>query len=271
MVLTASGRLRLKPTIYKTVSWFWTSHNALLFEANMVVPLYAVIAKLVRSSNQVKVQNISSAVEDILQRNQFLTIFNHIVVEDTKQTTLPFKIFEPQAGIQFYDYLNSHMKGKGMPTMTARLIKCFRLSLLEIFQNANIHAKSDSGIFVCGQYFPNMNRLDFSVADAGIGIRDNVIAYTGQRNMDSCGAIRWALTEGNTTQTTDHPGGLGLKLIKSFIRLNKGKFQIISRFGYYQFTAEGENFREMGNDFPGTCVNIEINTRDTNFYKLSSE
>lgn len=237
----------------------------------MVAPLYAVIAKLERSSNQVKVQNISSKVEDILQRNQFLTIFNHIVVEDTKQTTLPFKIFEPHAGKQFYRYLNSQMTGRGMPIMTARLIKRFRLSLLEIFQNAKMHARSDAGIFVCGQYFPYMNRLDFSVVDAGIGIRDNVRAYTGQRSMNSCSAIRWALTEGNSTQTTDHPGGLGLKLIKSFIRLNEGKFQIISRFGYYQFTAEGEKFTDMENDFPGTCVNIEINTSDTNIYKLSSE
>jgi hypothetical protein len=37
--------------------------------------------------------------------------------------------------------------------------------------------------------------------------------------LDSCEAIKWALTEGNTTKEGDQPGGLGLKLIKDFIQM----------------------------------------------------
>ena len=71
------------------------------------------------------------------------------------------------------------------------------------------------------------------------------------------------ITEGNTTKTGNQPGGLGLKLLKDFIRMNKGKLQIafskISTTNY----ATGDNCMKLNHDFPGTCVNIEINTQDT--------
>lgn len=155
--------------------------------------------------------------------------------------------------------------------MSDALTKRFRQSLLELFLNASIHSDSKSGIFACGQFFPKKHRLDFTIADAGVGIRENVRRYTRRQKMSSCAAIEWALAEGNSTKTGRQPGGLGLKLIKDFIRMNKGKFQIVSRFGYYEFSADGDSVTKMAHDFPGTCVNIEINTKDTSSYCLKSE
>lgn len=106
--------------------------------------------------------------------------------------------------------------------MSQALNKRFLQSLLEIFQNAAIHSQSGPGVFICGQFYPQKQRLDFTIADAGIGIRENVRQYTGRPKMNSCDAIRWALEEGNTTKTGKQPGGLGLKLLKDFICLNKG-------------------------------------------------
>jgi hypothetical protein len=134
-----------------------------------------------------------------------------------------------------------------------------------------LHSKSESGIFVCGQFYPKKKRIDFTIADAGIGIRQNVRRYLKDNTISSCDAINWAITEGNTTKTRSHPGGLGFKLIKDFIALNNGKLQIVSRYGFYQFTAQGESVTKMQNDFPGTCLNIEINTSDTCQYCLKSE
>lgn len=241
------------------------------FDANMAAPLYVVIARLRDELNDVTIHNIQPATERILKKNQFLTVFNMGVLTDTNQTTLPFKIFKRQAGEQFNDYLDTYMRGRGIPSMSDALTKRFRQSLFEIFLNAGIHSNSELGIFVCGQFFPQLHRLDFTIADAGVGIRENVRRYTGRKRMNSCAAIEWALTEGNTTKTGNQPGGLGLKLIKDFIRMNKGKLQIVSRFGYYEFSSRGDSINKMDHDFPGTCVNIEINTQDTNSYCLKSE
>ena len=241
------------------------------FEANMVAPLYVVVARLRDELNDVSLINLKPALETILRKNHFLTRFQKTVLIDANQTTVPFKIFKLQAGEQFFEYLESCMYGKGIPAMSATLTKRFQQSLFEIFQNAAIHSKSESGIFTCGQFFPQMHRLDFTIADAGMGIRDNVRQYTGNVKMNSCAAIEWALTEGNTTKTGNQPGGLGLKLLKDFIRINKGKLQIVSRFGCYEFSASGDSCRKLDHDFPGTCVNIEINTQDKNSYYLKFE
>jgi len=220
----------------------WLDHAELdfgmcsFFEANMVAPLYVVIAKLLDEQNEVSIHNISSATEKILKKNHFLTVFNMETLSDTNQTTLPFKIFKIQEGKQFNDYLDRYMRGRGIPSMSDALTKRFRQSLLEIFLNASIHSVS-TGIFACGQFFPYKHRLDFTIADAGVGIRENVRRYTGRPKMNSCTAIKWALIEGNSTKKVNQPGGLGLKLIKDFTLLNKGKLQIVSRFGYYEFSG----------------------------------
>ncbi len=241
------------------------------FEANMAAPLYTVIARLRDDLNDVTINNLPPAVERILKKNKFLCVFNLPALTDTNQTTLPFKIFKLNAGEQFNDYLDLYMKGRGIPAMSTALSKRFRQSLFEIFLNAAIHSESESGVFVCGQFFPQKYRLDFTIADSGVGIRENVRKYTGKGKLNSCKAIEWAMREGHTTKTGKQPGGLGLKLIKDFIQMNKGKLQIVSRFGYYEFSSDGEFIKKMNHDFPGTCLNIEINTEDTSSYCLKSE
>jgi len=241
------------------------------FEANMAAPLYAVIAQLRNELNDVSIANVPSGISTILRKNKFLSVFNQPDLTDTNQTTLPFKIFKLSAGDQFNDYLDSYLRGRGIPTMSEAVTKRFRQSLFEIFLNATIHSQSESGIFVCGQFYPQKHHLDFTIADAGIGIRENVRKYTGKKNLNSRKAIEWAMTEGNTTKTGNQPGGLGLKLIKYFIQMNGGKIQVVSRSGYYEFSSNEEHFQKMNNDFQGTCINIEINTKDTSSYCLKSE
>lgn len=241
------------------------------FEANMAAPLYAVLARAYDRLNAVSLKNMSSGVERILRKNHFLSRFGFSEKHDVYQTTLPFKIFKLGAAEQFADYLESYMQGRGIPEMSPGLTKKFRQSLFEIFQNAALHSRSEYGIFACGQFFPAKNRVDFTIADAGIGIRQNVRRYLKNNRISSCQAIEWALQEGHTTKTGNQPGGLGLKLIKEFIRLNQGRVQIVSRHGFYEYSHDDEYIDKMDHDFPGTCANIEINTDDPCIYSLSSE
>ena len=148
----------------------------------------------------------------------------------------------------------------------------FRESIAEIFENAVEHSETKHGIFACGQYFPGYRRLDFSISDLGIGIRNKVLREIGL-NMSSEKAISWALEAENTTRQREDgkPGGLGLKLIKEFIRLNSGKIQIISDSGYWCYHKNEIVTEHFPSPFPGTVVNIEINTADKQSYCLASE
>ena len=95
--------------------------------------------------------------------------------------------------------------------MSPGLLKKFRESIFEIFSNAVLHSRSKMGIFTCGQFFPVRHRLDFSVADLGIGMRQNIKDNTGL-NLSAEAAIQWATEGRNTTKRGPVPGGLGLKL-----------------------------------------------------------
>ena len=241
------------------------------FDANMVAPLYAVVARVRDELNYVSVSNLNTDVETILRKNCFLAKFGKNPLPDTNQTTIPFKVFKMKAEEQFFEYLEYYMRGKGIPAMSEGLTRRFRQSLVEVFFNAGVHSQSKAGIYTCGQFFPNRHQLDFTIADSGVGIRDNVRRHTENGSISSVAAIRWAIAEGNTTRADGPPGGLGLKLLKDFIFANKGKLHIASRFGYYQFSADGEDFQRLEHDFPGTCVNIEINALDNSSYSLKSE
>ncbi len=154
--------------------------------------------------------------------------------------------------------------------MSSGLLKKFRESVFEIFSNAVMHSRTELGIFSCGQYFPTRHRLNFSVADLGIGFRQNVKENTGL-DLTAEKAIDWATRGRNTTRQGPIPGGLGLKLLREFISLNGGRIQIVSDTGYWEQEKDHTSTARFSLPFPGTVVGIEINTSDTQSYVLSSE
>jgi hypothetical protein len=240
------------------------------FDANMAAPLAAVLARVTDRYNVIEIVNVPAAIERILCKNGFLTFYGYEPIEDTNRTVIPFRRIQLADEGRFEDFLGKHLKGKGIPKMTEGLGRVFRQSIFEIFQNCVIHSESKLGVFVCGQFFPQLQRLDFTLADAGIGIRSNVRRVYNPE-VSSVDAIRWALVEGHTSKTAKHPGGVGLKFLQDFVAKNRGKLQIASRRGFYECVAGKETYAKMHGDFRGTVVNLEINTGDMKSYCLSSE
>lgn len=240
------------------------------FDANMVAPLAAVLARIASDRfNRIEIVQVPSAIQKILCKNHFLVSYGYKHVPDTNQTTLPYARLQLSDEGLFADYLDRHLRGKGIPHMSHAMGKRFLRSVFEVYQNAVIHSESVVGLFICGQFYPQLQRLDLTIADAGIGIRTNVRRHLEQK-ISSVRAIRWALQEGHSTKRLRQPGGIGLKFLKDFIELNGGRIQIASRYGFYEYKGK-EDFFKLTEDLPGTTVNLEINTGDTNDYQLSSE
>lgn len=239
-------------------------------EANMSAPLGVIFAHLADGLNTVQPVALKSGVESILTKNLFLVGYGYPERTDNYGTAIPYRRFNPEDARYFASYLNKHLVGKGIPKMSEGLGRRFRDSILEIFMNAAIHSETSLGIFACGQFFPTKQRLDFCIADAGIGFRKKIRKELDLA-MNSDQAILWALKSGNTTRKGDVPGGLGLKLLREFVALNGGRIQIVSDRGYWEFAAGHETVKRLDRPFPGTVVNLEINTADTQSYCLSSE
>lgn len=241
------------------------------FDADMCAPFGAILYRLSDRMNTVKLVNIPTGVDRILAKNGFLSHYGGTRLPDTWGTTIPYRRFEARDDRYFASYIEEEfVRRSEMPKMSVGLAKKFRESVFEIFSNAVIHSQTKLGIFSCGQYFPRRDRLDFAVTDLGIGIRQNVLRNVGL-NLRADQAISWATEERNTTKRGKIPGGLGLKLLKEFITLNRGRIQIVSDSGYWAL-EEGQTISgELTYRFPGTVVSIEIDTADRRSYKLSSE
>ena len=244
--------------------------GATWFDANMCAPFGAVLYKTSRDLNTVRLQNLTPSVKNILAKNGFLMNYGVAKSADVFRTTIEYKRFEAKDERYFAAYIEQHLVGKGMPKMSIGVQKRFRESIFEILSNAVIHAETKLGIFACGQYFPTSRRLDFSIADLGIGMRENIKKARGL-DLTPEAAIKWATEGSNTTKTGRIPGGLGLKLLRDFVTLNKGRIQIVSDAGYWELANGVVTTKAFQQPFPGTVVNLEINAADRQSYCLQSE
>ena len=243
--------------------------SATWFDANMSAPLGVIFAHLADGLNTVQ-PVAKNGVATILTKNLFLAGYGYDARTDNYGTTIPYRRFKPEDSRYFAAYLNKHLVGKGIPKMTEGLGRRFKDSIFEIFMNAAMHSETRFGIFACGQFFPTKQRLDFCIADAGIGIRKKIRKELNLA-MNSDKAILWALEDGHTTRKGDVPGGLGLKLLREFVAINGGRIQIVSDRGYWECSGDKETAMRFEHPFPGTVVNLEINTADAQSYCLSSE
>ena len=241
------------------------------FDANMAAPLGAILSKVADGFNTIRIVDIPGPVETILRKNLFLTHYWYKSLDDNNNTTMPFRRLRLSDEGEFEEYIHWQLTGRGIPRMSDGASRIFKKKVFEVYQNAVFHSESNLGVFVCGQFFPQQNRLDFTVADAGIGIRENVRRYFNTPRINSLPALKWALEPYHTTKSGPYPGGLGLEFLQKFARLNDGKIQIASRFAFYELSRGTETFANMAVDFPGTAVTIEINTADESIYFLESE
>jgi hypothetical protein len=240
-------------------------------DANMCAPLGAILYRASRNLNMVRFERLPESVQKIFQKNGFLSYYGHAKKADQWGTTIQYQRFERKDDRFFGAYIEQHFKNKAIPDMSDALRKKFWESIFELFSNAVIHSETEMGIFTCGQFFPAKNHIDFAIADLGIGIPQTLINKKGLR-LPPEDAIDWAMEGRNTTKTGSIPGGLGLKLLREFIRLNRGRIQVVSHTGYWEQRADGNvEKKTLPHPFPGTVVNIEINTADASIYALSSK
>ncbi|MBN1596454.1 HAMP domain-containing histidine kinase [candidate division FCPU426 bacterium] len=243
--------------------------NVQWLDAHMCSPFGAILYQT-SVANFIKITNINKKVGDILSKNGFLSSYGWMKNPDTFQTTVEYKRFDTKDIRYFNDYVISDLvTKKGLPRMLPKLRKKFVESICEIFDNAIIHSQTRLGIFSCGQFFPFRKRLDFSISDLGIGICQN-IKQKLDLDLSPEKAIQWAVEGNNTTKAGYIPGGSGLKILREFITMNKGKIQIVSDRGFWEL-SDREETSILKNPFPGTVVTIEINTADKSKYGLTSE
>jgi len=241
------------------------------FAANMSAALGAVLDKFTTNLNDIHFDYLSPQIETILLKNDFLTYFGKQRAVDRHNTTIKFQKLKPTDGKYFKNYVIEELiegHTTDLPQMSKGVKEKIVEAIYEIFVNAQIHSETEF-IYTCGQFFPTKNKIEFTIVDTGIGFKEKVNRRFGS-NLRATQAIKWAVEEKKTTKE-GISGGLGLALLREFVNVNKGKMQIVSNEGFYQFDSHGETLNEFQGEFPGTIVNLQFRTDDNNNYSLKSE
>lgn len=241
------------------------------FAANMSAVLGAVLDVFMSNINNIQFDYIEKKIETILLKNDFLTYYGRQRTTDINNTTIKFQKLKPTDGKYFKSYVvNEFIEGhmSDLPQMSDEVKERIVEAICEIFVNAQIHSETKF-IYTCGQFFPNKNKIEFTIVDIGIGFK-NRINKRFNSNLNSMQAIKWAVRDRSTTKE-GISGGIGLALLKEFVEKNKGKMQIVSNDGFYEYGSNGEILKQFRGEFPGTIVNLQFRTDDKRNYLLKSE
>ena len=239
------------------------------FAANMCATLGAILDAFQDNINDIHIDYISPGIETIFQKNDFLTYFGYPRIVDNYHTTIRFLKLKPTDGKYFNAYVVEELIGRAeLPKMSPLVKEKMAEAIYEIFVNAQIHSNSKH-IYTCGQFFPRDDKIEFTIVDVGIGFKRKINERFNSK-LSSVQAIKWATQDKNTTKI-GVSGGIGLALLKEFTEINRGKMQIISDNGFYQYDAKGEQMHVFDNSFPGTIVNLQFRTNDSSSYVLKSE
>lgn len=244
------------------------------FDANLCSALGALINHAERRFNQIELVNLRSELTQIFSKNHFLASFGGVKILDVNNTTIKYrknKLIEDKLIKEFLD--RELLNKPDFPTLSKRASGEIIRSIFEIYSNAILHGDCEY-VYSCGQYFPRATPpvIYFTIVDIGKTIKKNVNEFL-KKNLTGIQAIEWAIQGYNTTKPKDRniPGGLGLKLICDFAKLNKGRIHIVSSDGFWEFNKGLEKSKSIGSLFPGTLVNLEFNLDDTALYYLNDE
>lgn len=243
-------------------------------DANLSAVLGAILRIIKLNGYNVFFSNLNRAISSILNRNGFLSFGDNYKPSSSTDTVINYWQFASTQNDSFSIYVNDEILSKTCFPKCSDLLKDEIVrNMFELFNNAATHGQSDY-IFTCGQHYPNKNpaTLDFTIVDIGNTFLKNVNNYKSFRNepvINSHEAIDWATKERNSTKI-GKPGGLGLSLLLDFLNLNKGKIQIISDNGYWEYyNGKVNNYNtQLNHVFPGAIINIEFNVEENNDYYL---
>ncbi len=193
---------------------------------------------------------------DVFNRNGFLKEKGQKLIIDDRQSTVCLTRFNSDESEDFFNYIEqdllNHRAFKNNPEISDQLLGHF----LEIYANIQLHARSNEPVFACGQYFPKLKLLHFSLVDIGIGFMDLIFEFTRGEIDSPKDAIQWAI-KGNSSKK-DAPGGFGLSKLREYCEKSNHGFHIVTNGQFWGNNCGINQFWEM-NEFPGAFINLGFN------------
>ncbi len=155
--------------------------------------------------------------------------------------------------------LVSNFAATQVPNVNEEERSLLRMWITELLANANDHAKSVRGFWICAR--ARGSEIRICVADSGIGIRASLInSGKYEKTMTHARAVELALREGVTARQ-GVTGGLGLKRIAAYVKSGGGALTIISGDARISVRRKKKTVTATCPHYQGTIVNATFDAR----------
>ena len=233
-------------------------------DANLCALLQAIMHKLHVENQLTFMMDFPFVMKkfDVLFRNGFGKTKE--IEGDDRKSTVPLRGFDCHDIEGFESYINEDLLcHRGMKGLSEGIKKQMRHDLIEVFNNVELHAGTDYPVFICGQYYPNMETVKLTIVDLGEGFLPKIKEVTKNSEKPiklAKDAIRWAVS-GNSVKmhTLCEPGGLGISGMYEYFEKKEGEMHIISGDSYWESNTSTDLIgvsRKLENRFVGTMINL---------------
>jgi len=206
----------------------------------------------------------------VLQANGFTNMF-HGPIGVAGAHSVPYREYKRADPDSVVAYLGNSWLAPEWLSLTPALREALVAVVLEIYLNAFEHSQSPIGVLTCGHHDEARRTLRLIVMDFGVGIPDRVRMFTSRPTLRASTTMKWAFTPGATTNPIrDTIRGMGLHLLKEFVRLNHGELRVFSQEGLAAVKGTRERFVNRLVPFQGTLVDIMFRCDDRR-YGFASE
>lgn len=237
-------------------------NSVTFFDANLSSLLLALATKMKRENNLkffIDFAIFNNRELGVLKRNGLAKFLcNHPdEVKDERDSVIPVRAFKVDDADGFANYIERDLfRHRGLVGVSYDTIKKLKNSYFEIFDNVGIHAATNFPVIACGQYFPTLEELKFTLVDLGQGFLKKIAAYTINSEkpvMNAAEAISWAIKGGSTKEMAE--GGTGLKRILMYCLKNSGSIHIYSDGCYWLYDGSITTFT-IKNSFAGATISL---------------
>lgn len=139
----------------------------------------------------------------------------------------------------------------------------------EMMNNVADHSNSPIGGYTMAQYYSTNKKIQFSIADKGIGFLENIRFRDNVSNEIE--AIEKALEKGFTANKNNQlygsaykNAGFGLYVMSEIIKQVGGKFIIISNNGLYRYNKNKVEKKFLDYSFNGVLIAFEFQENNIN-------
>lgn len=244
---------------------YYNMKNIKFFEASIVPYFHTINEQLFKTHEHIFYNEINKRIENFFLKNNYARNLNSkyegINLEDIYKTYIEFtyllkKSNEKSLDGAFYK-ISNQIKEKKLYDDNNELHSELLAIIGELTNNSFEHGNTEKAYF-CGQYYPKLSKLSFSISNLGNTIADNV-KYANLKLKDK-EIYEWIFRYGTTTRKENEIGGMGLNLLKETVKNLGGCITVISDCDYY-FLDENNNkelYFKLKNKYKGTTIIIDV-------------